>query len=264
MVTTLISMGRSPRGNHLPFFKVEALIGGSFIFSFDSNPGNLIIMNTHLSLSLLAAVIFASHGSLRGGEAPEAGTKPQKTMFNGAEFAPRKVGEKLPAATLRNESGEPVAIKDLIIGKKPAVLVFYRGGWCPFCTKHLSALAEIQDQIIESGYRLIGISPDQPSKLKTTPGYDKLKYTLLSDSDMELSSALGISFRLDDETFTKYKEKYNIDIEADSGKDHHLLPHPSVFVIDRKGEIRFAHVNPDYKHRLDPEKLLLVLKSHKP
>jgi peroxiredoxin len=237
---------------------------GSFIFSFESNHGNLIFMNTKLSLSLLAAAIFATHGNLRGEEVPEAGATPQKAMFNGAELAPRKAGEKLPAATLKNESGETVAIRDLIIGKKPAVLVFYRGGWCPFCTKHLSALAEIQDQIIEAGYRLIGISPDQPAKLKATPGHDKLKYTLLSDSDMELANALGISFRLDDETFTKYKEKYNIDIEADSGKDHHLLPHPSVFVVDMKGEIRFVHVNPDYKHRLDPEKLLLVLKSHKP
>jgi peroxiredoxin len=35
-----------------------------------------------------------------------------------------------------------------------------------------------------------------------------------------------------------------------------LLPHPGVFVIGKDGVIRFAHVNPDYKTRLDPEAIL--------
>jgi peroxiredoxin len=58
------------------------------------------------------------------------------------------------------------------------------------------------------------------------------------------------------ELVTKYKTEYQIDIEATSGKTRHSLPYPAVFIIDAKGVIRFAHVNPDYKKRLDPKAIL--------
>ncbi len=45
------------------------------------------------------------------------------------------------------------------------------------------------------------------------------------------------------------------------GKTHHLLPHPAVFVVDAKGAIRFAHVNPDYRQRLDPQAILKAARS---
>jgi peroxiredoxin len=31
-----------------------------------------------------------------------------------------------------------------LISKKKNSLVFYRGGWCPFCNAHLAALAEAE------------------------------------------------------------------------------------------------------------------------
>ena len=47
-----------------------------------------------------------------------------------------------------------------------------------------------------------------------------------------------------------------VDLEAASGNTGHLLPYPSVFIVDKAGIIRFAYVNPDYKVRLDPAKIL--------
>lgn len=52
-----------------------------------------------------------------------------------------------------------------------------------------------------------------------------------------------------------------IDLEAASGRTHHLLPHPAVFVADTGGTIRFAHVNPDYKVRLEPKSILEAAKA---
>jgi peroxiredoxin len=43
-----------------------------------------------------------------------------------------------------------------------------------------------------------------------------------------------------------------------------MLPHPSVFIVDKAGVIRFAHVNPDYKDRLDPAKILAAARGVKP
>jgi len=166
-----------------------------------------------------------------------------------------KTGDPIPDVVLRDADGGEFKLREHI-AKQPVVLIFYRGGWCPFCTKHLMALVDIKDKLVTNGYQLLAISTDQPAKLKETPNREKLGYTLLSDSDMATAKAFKISFQVPDELVAKYKSEYQIDLEAASGKTHHLLPHPAVFVVSKDGVIRFAHVNPDYKTRLDPEAIL--------
>lgn len=167
---------------------------------------------------------------------------------------PLKVGDAIPDVTLRTEENKEVSLRKLV-SEKPTVLIFYRGGWCPFCNRHLQSLAGIEDDLNKAGAQLLAVSMDQPSKLKETPDRDKLHYRLLSDSDAAAAKAFGIAFKVDDATVEKYKG-YGINLDAASGNDHHILPHPAVFVADTSGKIRFAHVNPDYKVRLEPKKIL--------
>jgi peroxiredoxin len=173
-----------------------------------------------------------------------------------------KVGAPIPEVTLRDAEDQPVKLRETIAAK-PAVLIFYRGGWCPFCTKHLMALVEIKDELLQSGYQILAISTDQPAKIKKTPNREKLDYTLLSDSKMTAAKAFGISFQVPDDLVSKYKNEYQIDFEAASGETHHLLPHPAVFIVSKDGVIRFAHVNPDYKTRLDPQAILKAVNGQK-
>jgi peroxiredoxin len=76
---------------------------------------------------------------------------------------------------------------------------------------------------------------------------------------MAAAKALGIAFRVDDETYKMYT-KFGVDLEAESGRQHHLLPVPSVFILGTDGIIDFAYVNPDYKVRIEPELLLAAAK----
>lgn len=82
-----------------------------------------------------------------------------------------------------------------------------------------------------------------------------LGYVLLSDSRMEAARAYGIAFRVSDAEVAKYA-KYGIDLEEASGETHHLLPVPSVFLIDADGRIRWRYSNPDYKVRPDNDTLV--------
>ena len=170
-----------------------------------------------------------------------------------------KAGDAIPDVTLRTEENKEVSLRKLV-SEKPTVLIFYRGGWCPFCNRHLQSLAGIEDDLNKAGAQLLAISMDQPSKLKETPNRDKLHYRLLSDSDAAAAKAFGIAFKVDDATVEKYKG-YGINLDAASGNDHHILPHPAVFVADTSGKIRFAHVNPDYKVRLETKKILEAAQS---
>lgn len=166
-----------------------------------------------------------------------------------------KTGDTVPDVVLRDADDDEVKLRERV-ARRPAVLVFYRGGWCPFCTKHLMELAQIKDELLESGHQLLAISPDRPAKIREMPNRRKLGYTLLSDSDTTAAEAFGIAFQLPEDLVSKYKKEYQIDVEAASGESHHRLPHPAVFVVGKDGVIRFAHVNPDYKTRLDPEAIL--------
>jgi peroxiredoxin len=170
-----------------------------------------------------------------------------------AADAPKQAakGDTIPDITLKSETGADVKLREAV-QEKLAVVIFYRGGWCPFCSRHLMALNEIQDDLADQGFQILAISADQPSKIAETPGHDELKYTLLSDSTMAGAIAFGITHVVPDELVAKYKTDYKIDIEASSGEKHHTLPHPAVFIVDKQGVIRFAHVNQDYKARMDP------------
>lgn len=48
------------------------------------------------------------------------------------DISPLLIGENLPDAALVDANGIKVSLHKLI-KEKPTVLVFYRGGWCPYC-----------------------------------------------------------------------------------------------------------------------------------
>ena len=124
----------------------------------------------------------------------------------------------------------------------------------------MGQLREIEPKLIEAGFKIIAVSPDRPEKIRELTSGGDYAYTLLSDSDLDLAKALGVAYRVDDETF-KMLKGYDLDIEDASGKTHHLLPVPSVFILDADGTIEFEYVNPKYQVRIDPGVLLAAAEA---
>lgn len=187
-----------------------------------------------------------------------AGQAANTVPSRAADAVPLKAGARVPNSTLKTLEGKDISLL-AALEKKPSVVIFYRGGWCPFCNAHLSELAKIESDIRKRGYQIIAISPDLPAELNKTLDKDHLTYKLFSDAKAEAMKAFGVGFRLDDETFTMYRDKYQLDLEKRSGQNHHILPVPSVFVVNEKGQITFAFSNPDYKVRMKAQDLLQVL-----
>jgi peroxiredoxin len=182
------------------------------------------------------------------------------TVLAQAEPVPTalKVGDSIPDVTLRTVDNQEVKLRTLV-AEKPTVLIFFRGGWCPFCNAHLSSLLGIEQELNKEGVQLIAIGMDQPSKLRETMQHDKLDYTLLSDSDATAVKAFGIAYKVDDATLARMKS-FNVDLDAATGNSDHILPHPSVFVVNISGIIRFVHADTDYKVRLAAAKVLEAAK----
>ena len=49
--------------------------------------------------------------------------------------------------------------------KKPTVVLFYRGGWCPYCNAQLSDLHLVEPKLRRSGFEIVFLSSDRPELL---------------------------------------------------------------------------------------------------
>lgn len=167
---------------------------------------------------------------------------------------PIGIGESIPSVTVQTVDGESRNLASLIAGQA-SVLIFYRGSWCPYCNRHLSALAGIEDDLEELGYRILAVSPDRPAGLKEAAADNMLGYTLLSDSSAEAVQAFGLAFEVDEKTRKMYA-KHGIDLNKASGEAHYILPVPAVYLIDKEGRIQFNYSNPDHSVRLSANDLM--------
>ena len=214
------------------------------------------VVRLYVLLLAVAAVLGAGCENKKGKAIKE--TSP-KVARSAEEISPILVGAVVPELVLQTVDGKSFNLNEAI-GKKPTVLIFYRGGWCPYCSRNLGQLQEVEAEIIKYGYQIIAISPDRPGKLSESIDKHKMNYLLLSDSNMAAAKAFGIAFKSDETIIKKYDE-YGIDLYDASGEKHYSLPVPSVFVVGIDGVIKFEYVNPNYKVRLDPSILLSVVKA---
>jgi len=170
-----------------------------------------------------------------------------------AQVHPLSVGNPAPVFSARTADGmlrkfSPDAYS------KPTIVLFYRGGWCPYCNMQLSDMRLVEPKLRASGFEIVFLSTDQPKLLYSSLKATDIHYTLLSDNHLKAARAFHIAYHLDSATLAKQRE-YGVDLERTTGTKLHELPVPSVFVIDTSGIIRFVYSNPDYTVRLGADAL---------
>ncbi len=177
-----------------------------------------------------------------------------------SEVKPLQTGEMAPRFTVRTVDDEPFVFDPENLDA-PAILITFRGGWCPYCNMHLSELRNVVPELRDKGIDVYFLSGDRPEllyaslKRETRDEINGLGYTILSDANIEAARALGIAFKAADSTISG-REARGQDIDGSSMKNHGVLPVPAVYVIDTNGMVTYSFVEPDYKIRLPAEDLL--------
>jgi len=169
------------------------------------------------------------------------------------EISPLLIGETIPDLLVKAPDGIAHTMLS-ILSRKPTVILFYRGGWCPYCNAHLSEIRDAEDEIIQLGYQIIAISPDSPENLVATSEKNDLNYFLYSDADGTFSKAMGIAFKAPERNLEKL-------FRYSDGANTGYLPVPSVFITDTSGLILFEYINPNYKTRMSSRLLIAVLQN---
>jgi peroxiredoxin len=180
-------------------------------------------------------------------------------LRDGLAKAALKAGDHAPAIVLKNATGETVDVGALL-KKGPAIVTFYRGGWCPYCNLQLSAFQQILPDIEAAGASLVAISPEKPDDTLSTAEKNALAFEVLSDVGQKVGRAFGLVYQFNDELKSAY-QGFGLDISAKNAADEWALPLSATYVIDRDGMIIYAYTDADYRDRADPMDVLAILKQ---
>lgn len=155
-------------------------------------------------------------------------------------------GRKLPDFEARAEDGAVLASSELV--GRPAVILFVRGNWCPFCSRQVANLTKYYQQINERGARLILVTPKPLETTRRVAEFFEFDFEFWLDAELAAASKLGL--RVTAGVPEEYRSEYGDDTLW-----------PAALVIDRDSIIRYATVSKFIADRPDPKKLVQALAS---
>jgi peroxiredoxin len=153
------------------------------------------------------------------------------------------VGEKAPNFTAKDQNGKTVSLQ-MALKKGKVVVLFYRGFWCPNCSRAVKSLQDSLQLLTDKNVSVIAISPEGSDGVAKTISKSNATFSVLSDDGLKISKAFKVAFKVTTEMDTIHK-KYGIDVVGNNGKNGNYLPHPAAFIIDKNGKITYRYFNND-------------------
>jgi peroxiredoxin len=134
---------------------------------------------------------------------------------------------------------------------RAAVLVLYRGAWCPHCNLALRTYQrDLVPALDRRGVALMAISPQRPDGSLSMQERNELTFTVLSDPGNQVATALGVLTEAGDETTSKLRA-IGTDLTELNGDGTEAVPMPTVVVVDPAGVIRWIDVHTDHTNRTE-------------
>ncbi len=182
----------------------------------------------------------------------------QDLLDQGVPAGTVTVGQTLESFTLDDATGAPVTL-DQLVKAGPAVIVFYRGGWCPYCNLALRTYQrDLLPELGAFGARLVAISPQSPDQSLSTAEKAGLDFTVLSDPASRVAQQVGIVFQQADDVLDAQR-KLGLDLAQVNAEGSTMLPRPTVLIVDPDRTVRFVDVQPDYTARTEVVDILAAL-----
>jgi peroxiredoxin len=215
-------------------------------------------MTNEINPASLADQIQQFHEAMRGRVPEEIATTLSRELATLAESGiaqgSLRAGSSAPDFALPDQNGDTVQLSKLLRGG-PAVVTFYRGGWCPYCNLQLRAYQAVLPDIAARGATLVAISPQTPDFTLSTVQEKGLAYPVLSDVGNYVARRYGLVFVLS-EALQGLQKKFGNEIPRFNGDESWELPMPGTFIISSDGIVRLASVDSDYRRRLEPAAIL--------
>jgi peroxiredoxin len=212
-----------------------------------------------VTADLTIAEQVAGHHSASAGQLPadvvEAFAAEQRNLkAGGLASATAGPGDRMPDGNLLDVAGQPTSLAEAL-GSRAGVIVFYRGGWCPYCN---IALRTYQAQLVPAlagrGIPLVAISPQTPDGSLSTKETKELTFTVLSDPGNQIAGQLGLLTAPSDGARAAQLQ-LGLDLTKVNADGTTALP----ILVDASGVIRWIDVHRDYTTRTEPDEVLQAI-----
>ena len=170
----------------------------------------------------------------------------------------RPVGSLLPDVDLVDARGATTTLY-AATHARPAVVVFYRGAWCPYCNITLNHYQEVlHPTLVERGVELIAISPQTPDGSLSMQEKNELAFSVLSDPRNTLARHLGILTAPSPEVRAAQLQ-LGLDLISVNADGSTALPMPTTVILDHGHVLQWVDVHPDYTTRSEAEDIVAAL-----
>ena len=168
------------------------------------------------------------------------------------------VGDVAPDIALKDHNGEAFNLSKAL-KKGPVVVSFYRGNWCPYCSRYLSGLNDSIGLIVDKNASFIAISPEKQVNIKKSSEGLSKHIKVLSDVDGEIMKLYDVDFRVSQKYQKRVQSGLNIDLKEFNGQEEAVLPVPATYVINMEGKIIYKYFDINYSKRASVKSILQAL-----
>ncbi len=98
-------------------------------------------------------------------------------------------GDKAPNFKGLDQNAKEVSLSDF--SEKKLILYFYPKDDTPGCTKEACNLRDNHTELMNKGYQVVGVSPDNSASHQKFIGKYNLPFSLLADTDKSIMKAYG-------------------------------------------------------------------------
>ncbi len=159
-----------------------------------------------------------------------------------------KPGDKAPFFTGYDQFGKTVDINKLL-EKGPVVLFFYRGKWCPVCSRYLNNYQDSLSIITDQGFNVVAITPESIENVEQTIKLHKITFTVIYDCMEKIMDDYKVMFSVTKAYQEKIFSSTSVDIAENNLHSPAHLPVPATYIINRQGIITAVQFDPDYQNR---------------
>lgn len=168
-------------------------------------------------------------------------------------------GDVAPDFTLLDQHDKRFSLSEAL-QRGPAVVLFVRGAWCPFCAITLRAYGRVRAALAREGASLVAISPAVIQNVKASAEREVLQYQLLSDNNLTVAASYGLVWE-PDVAMQKVYAKLGHDLPSINGTGDWRLPIPAGYVIAPDGVVRSARVSTSVVGRMQPADALAGVRA---
>ncbi|GAA3650697.1 peroxiredoxin-like family protein [Flavivirga jejuensis] len=171
-----------------------------------------------------------------------------------------QVGDTALNFELPNASGKHVTLYNQL-KKGPVILMWYRGGWCPYCNITLQHMQQSLTEFKKYNANLLAITPEVPDSSISTKEKHQLQFEVLSDVDNVVARYYKVVHKLTNAVANVYEK--NFGLSDYNGNTKGELPLAVTYIIGQDKIIKYAFLDADYRNRAEPKDLIEILKEIK-